>query len=92
MWEKAKCASSLKDLKFIIPRGIQDSSSLSKKEKIYQAWNCASASRQKRCIESASKWLKLRKTGEAKDPKKVHSIKRWKTAKKKKEKKKKKAS
>ena len=26
MWEKAKCASSLKNLKFIIPKGIQGSS------------------------------------------------------------------
>ena len=70
-----------------MPRGIQDSSSLSKKEKIYQAWKCASASRQKRCIESASKWLKLRKTREAKDPQNVHSIERWKTKKKKKKRK-----
>ena len=69
MWEKAKCASSLKNLKFIIPRGIQGSS---KKEKIHQAQKGASALRQERSLENASKGpksIKLRKKGGKNVPK-----------------------
>ena len=84
MWEKAKCALSLKNLKFIIPRGIQGSSKREFIKKGKDSSSCASTSRQEGCRESASKWLKLRKTKEAKDSQKVHLIKRWKTTKKKK--------
>ena len=75
MWEKAKCASSLKNLKFIMPRGIQDLSKRDfiKKGKIHQAQKGASASRQERSLESASKWLKiikLRNTRREKCPQK----------------------
>ena len=50
-----------------MPRGIQDSSKRDfiKKWKIHQAQNCASALRQERSLESASKGpksIKLRKT------------------------------
>ena len=41
-----------------------------KREKIHQAQKCASTSRQESSLESASKWLKLRKTKKAKDPQK----------------------
>ena len=53
--EKKKCASSLKSLKFIMPRGIQDSSKSDfiKKGKIHQAQKGVSASRQERSLESA---------------------------------------
>ena len=40
-----------------------------KREKIHQAQKCASTSRQESSLESASKWLKLRKTKKAKIPK-----------------------
>ena len=54
---KKRCASSLKSLKFIIPRGIQDSSKRDfvKKGKIHQAQKGTSASRQEGDLESASK-------------------------------------
>ena len=53
--KKKKCASILKSLKFIMPRGIQDSSKRDfiKKGKIHQAQKCASASRKERSLESA---------------------------------------
>ena len=54
---KKKCASSFKSQKFIVPRGIQDSSKRDfiKKGKIHQAQKGASASRQEMSLESASK-------------------------------------
>ena len=54
---KKKYASSLKSLKFIMPKGIQDSSKRDfiKKGKIHQAQKGASASSQERSLESASK-------------------------------------
>ena len=74
-----------------MPRGIQDSSrrEFIKKEKIHQTWKCASASRQERCIESASKWLKLRKTKGGKRSPKCSFNRDMKDSKKKKKKKKK---
>ena len=56
----------MKNLKFIIPRGIQGSSKRDfvKKGKIHQAQKGTSASRQERSLESASKGpksIKLRK-------------------------------
>ena len=55
--KKKRCASSSKSLKFIIPRGIQDSSKRDfiKKGKIHQAQKGASALRQERSLENASK-------------------------------------
>ena len=58
-----------------MPRGIQDSSKRNfiKKGKIHQAQKGASASRQERSLESASKGpknIKLRKTRRAKCPQK----------------------
>ena len=55
--KKKRRASSLKSLKFIIPRGIQDSSKRDfiKKGKIHQAQKSASESRQERSLESVSK-------------------------------------
>ena len=59
--EKKKCASSLKNPKFIMPRRLEGSSKRKfikkkkKKEKIHQAQKGASALRQERTLESASK-------------------------------------
>ena len=61
--KKNKCASNLKDLKFIMPRRVEGSSKRNfikkekkkKKEKIHQAQKGASALRQERSLESASK-------------------------------------
>ena len=71
-------ASSLKSLKFIMSRGIQDSSKRNfvKKGKIHQAQKGTSASRQERSLESASKGpksIKLRKIGREKCPQKFIS-------------------
>ena len=50
---KPKCASSLKNLKFIMPRREEGSSK--RKKKIHQAQKGASALRQERSLKSASK-------------------------------------
>ena len=50
---KTKCASSLKNLKFIMPRRVEGSSK--RKKKIHQAQKGASALKQERSLESASK-------------------------------------
>ena len=57
---KKKCASSLKNLKFIMPRRVEVLSKRKfikkkKREKIHQAQKGASALRQERTLESASK-------------------------------------
>ena len=64
-----------------MPRGIQDSSKRDfiKKGKLHQAQKGASALRQERSLESASKGpksIKLRKKKEGKMSPKVHSIKK----------------
>ena len=57
MWEKkTKCTPSLKNLKFIMPRRVEGSSK--RKKNIHQAQKGASALRQERSLESASKWPK----------------------------------
>ena len=56
--EKNKCASSLKNLKFIMPRRVEGSSKrkfIQKKEKIRHTQKGASALRQERSLENASK-------------------------------------
>ena len=60
-----------------MPRGIQDSSRrefINKGKNFIKHGNVQVHQGKKDVIESASKWLKVRKTREVKDPQNVHSI------------------
>ena len=73
MWERKKSVHQVwKVQKSSCQEGykIHLKESSSKKEKIHQAQKGTSASRQERSLESAWKWLELRKTRKAKVPQK----------------------
>ena len=75
MGERTKCASSLKNLKFIMPRRVEDSS----KRKFIKKGKDLSSTERCKCIEARKK---SRKCMGKRSPK-VHSIKRLKTQKRK---------